>query len=351
MKGNWVESWLKKEDWNELCKSMHGHNIYHSYQWGIYKEAFGWQAVRFLKNNKVGEPIAAVQLLIKKGAMGLVSLLWCPGGILGQLNESSPEILFSSKIFSEVIKPKYIRISFQKSLDASDYFFLHSIGWKPAYNKISSGMSFLLKKIESEEIFLQGCTSNWRHNYRRGTKKNTYLIEEWLDPNPQDMWNVYEKMEHYKGLKRQYSKQELVNITQCLRPFLVMCRAIDSNGTTVAFRGAAIFGNQCLDFFAAASPEARKSYTSHLLLVKLLQICRSKGGGSYDLGGIDPLKAPGVYNFKKGTGADPVVYLGEWEWASSKFCMKFYNQIINWRFNPQTQGSKLSSPKQAVLQH
>jgi len=32
--------------------------------------------------------------------------------------------------------------------------------------------------------------------------------------------------------------------------------------------------------------------------------------------GIDPVRNPGVYRFKRASGAEPIELLGEWDWAS-----------------------------------
>ena len=68
--------------------------------------------------------------------------------------------------------------------------------------------------------------------------------------------------------------------------------------------------------FAAASVSARKVYASHGLLWILFNHCAEMGVSRYDLGGVDPLKNKGVFDFKKGTGAHLINYLGEWEYGS-----------------------------------
>ena len=62
--------------------------------------------------------------------------------------------------------------------------------------------------------------------------------------------------------------------------------------------------------------------------MELLKHCKSQGIEEIDLGGIDPQKNPGVYNFKKGTGATPIEYLGEWEWATKNVLRWATNSLI-----------------------
>ena len=50
----------------------------------------------------------------------------------------------------------------------------------------------------------------------------------------------------------------------------------------------------------------------------LMKQCAERGVRWYDMGGVDPVNNRGVYDFKKGTGARALEYLGEWEWSTSK---------------------------------
>ena len=71
------------------------------------------------------------------------------------------------------------------------------------------------------------------------------------------------------------------------------------------------------DMLAAATVEARKVYASYAALWEMLLEIQRRGARTIDLRGVEPEKNPGVYEFKKGTGATFVEYLGEWDWASN----------------------------------
>ena len=85
------------------------------------------------------------------------------------------------------------------------------------------------------------------------------------------------------------------------------------------------------DLLAAAGAQARKVYASHATLWALLEECNRKGLSWCDLSGVDPVHNKGVYDFKQGTGADPVEYLGEWEWACPRLCRLPANWLIGRR--------------------
>ena len=59
--------------------------------------------------------------------------------------------------------------------------------------------------------------------------------------------------------------------------------------------------------------------------------CSHLGVRRYDLHGVDPESNPGVYNFKKGTGVVPFEYVGEWEFATSRWMRSLANLLVRYR--------------------
>jgi lipid II:glycine glycyltransferase (peptidoglycan interpeptide bridge formation enzyme) len=51
----------------------------------------------------------------------------------------------------------------------------------------------------------------------------------------------------------------------------------------------------------------------------------------YDMGGVDPDGNKGVFDFKRGLGAQPLAYLGEWAWTSSAWVRILANQVLRWK--------------------
>ena len=141
-------------------------------------------------------------------------------------------------------------------------------------------------------------------------------IEQWNNPDVGRMAAVYREMEEIKGLGPQHREADLRAMIASLGERLLVFRCVGANDDLLAFRAGGIFGDQAWDLLAAATRAARKVYASHATLWALLDECRKRGVRSYDLGGADPIGNKGVFDFKRGTGARIVEYLGEWEWAS-----------------------------------
>jgi len=117
-----------------------------------------------------------------------------------------------------------------------------------------------------------------------------------------------------------WPKSEMLtnNILKAFDDKIVMYRCLDNYGNTIAFRGYAYRNEIALDLFSVAVGEGRKNYASYYLFWTLIKDARSKGIKYYDLNGIDGYEG-GVYNFKKGTGAEPIKYLGGFQWSTSKY--------------------------------
>jgi len=89
-----------------------------------------------------------------------------------------------------------------------------------------------------------------------------------------------------------------------------------------------VLGEKGWDIFAATIPAGRSEYASHAVFWELTKQCAAHNITWYDMGGVDPVKSRGVYDFKKGTGARDLEYLGEWEYARPSLFAKIANKAI-----------------------
>ena len=79
----------------------------------------------------------------------------------------------------------------------------------------------------------------------------------------------------------------------------------EREGIPVAGIVASAMGDSAIYLLGATSDEGLNSKGSYLLQWTLIQWLKEKGFNSYDLGGIDPERNPGVHHFKCGlSGAD-----------------------------------------------
>jgi hypothetical protein len=194
---------------------------------------------------------------------------------------------------------------------------LKASAWQRALYSSSSGWSMTLDLRLGQEKLLQGLTKNWQRNLHRGSIQKV-TIEPWQHPDVDEIIAIYRELEAYKGLSAQFSATELSVLLDTFGDQILIYRCLSPQGDLLGFRGCLFAGTQALDYFAATSVHARKMYVSYALMWELLGACIDKGITHYDLNGIDPYANAGVYHFKQGTGAAPLEYLGEWDWATSE---------------------------------
>ena len=304
--------WSRGEpaDWDAALIRLPGWSLYQSSAWSRYRQAMGWQVVRAIGCDAQQRIAAMAQMLVRR-RLG-VHIIWIPGGPAGEFRFWAHSLVeFIGKQFGPL---PYCRLNVLGERDASDTDALLKGRWRRPQTRLSSGLSLKLDLRPTDQERMLAASANWRHNLRRSGKYDL-TVERWERPDAAQMAAVYREMEELKGLGLQHSEADLRAMINNLGKNLLVFRCLDGDGNLLAFRAGGVFGDQAWDLLAAATRAARKVYASHATLWALLEACRAEGAVDYDLGGVDPVRNKGVLDFKHGTGARTVEYLGEWEWT------------------------------------
>jgi hypothetical protein len=318
---------ISKESWDKELSRFEGFTLYQCYAWGEHNRSLGWVPFRWVARENGREIVAMVQALYKPYKLG-IGMLWSSGGPVGDVSVWG-EGLRQVALESTGAKGLYYRFFSNRECTQEDEESLESLGWRRCAWKLRSGLSMKLYLDREPEELRRGFSRNWRHNLNR-SEKAKLRISQWINPDIDEIVAVYQSMETYKGLKEQFSRQELESIFQNLAEQIVLYRCDNEIGQLVALRGCGIL-NQCgWDLFASTSVAGRGLYASYALLWEILQHCQREGVKEYDMMGIDPIKNLGVANFKKGTGANLIEYLGEWEWATNRILEWGANLAVRW---------------------
>ena len=195
---------------------------------------------------------------------------------------------------------------------------------------LGSGLSLLYDPSPPEAARLAACSRNWRHNLRRAGKGG-FAVAPWPQPDVDEMRAVYAEMEGYKQLAEQHSAAGLRALYTHLGTQLLTVACRDDTGRLLAFRACAVLGDRAWDMLAATAVAGRRNYASYAAFWALMEECHRRGVRRYDLSGVDPQGNRGVYDFKQGTGAAPLEYLGEWEWAAPALLARPANWMIGRR--------------------
>jgi lipid II:glycine glycyltransferase (peptidoglycan interpeptide bridge formation enzyme) len=320
-----VHSPMLHGEWDKNLASLEGSNFFQSHAWGKVKEATGWRVLPMIALTENAVIAMALVLHRPQPLSGL--MVWLPGGIAGDLSLSAASLI--SKLKKELGAAwLYLRANFVGFTDSPELTVQQrKLGWSKPSIGIGSGLSMSYNTNLEEQQRIAAASVNWRHNLKR-SRKYGLSFEKWDDPDIEHIVSIYRSMEMHKGLSPQVSKVELNAMLKYLQKGLVLYRCVNTNGETIALRAYARWGDQAFDLLAAASPLARKVYASHGLLWRLFNDCFEKGIRRYDLGGVEPSKNKGVFDFKKGTGADLFAYLGEWEVSSPSWAKSVANCVL-----------------------
>lgn len=322
--------WKKWEgiasQWDKMVQEFPDYTVYQSFAWGEHRQTFGWHAIRMFGgcDEKI---LCCAQVLVRQMTKG-VNLVWVPGGPVGDPADWAHSFLRGLKIVLGC-QFVYCRINNMRKEIPRDLATMLGAWKKPEY-RIHTGLSMAFITAGDENKRIQRTSSNWGRNLRRSQRQGN-SVRLWESPDPAELHAVYREMQEFKSISEQFSQEALASILNCFGSQCLVVRCDDAEGRLLAFRGALLFGDRGWDIFAATTTAGRKVYASHAACWELINQCIGLGVTWYDLGGVDPEGGKGVYDFKKGTGADDLKYLGEWESANFPFLRKLSNFVIKRR--------------------
>ena len=308
-------------EWNECLIQFEDSNPYQLSEWGEKRKATSSDEIIrivFRENNQLKGMCQVFIKIMLGGRIGLARIEGGPvGGEFLEI-ESLPNWLKNNFNFSYF----YLRIFKPFARRAEDVVSLCGEGWRACEHKFNSRFSLILDLNEEANL-----SKNWRHNLKRG-RNRCDLPEKLSDLAGDDFIKIFRDMAEYKNIDQVISSSEIKSIVKFLGDSLITYVLRNDQNKLIGIRSCVIAGNQAWDFLAASLPEARKNYGSYVLFSHLIDEAKRQGAVTYDLGGIDPYGNKGVYNFKRGTGARPIEYLGEWEWGSHKFFLDMINGLL-----------------------
>jgi hypothetical protein len=314
-------------NWDELLKQIRQMCVYQSANWARHKSSAGWVPIRVVKSTATSH--IAIQCLVRRGPFG-VAMAWAPGGFGGDLALLTKD--FSSSL-KQLLSARFLYIRFGMMVDSTQEQtpLLIGAGFKKSKNSIGARQSMLLNTHTDEETMLLSASSNWKRNYKRSLRSTTAPYV-WNNALPSQIEDAYRLMDEYKkvnGVTLQMSALDIRSVQECFGSDLVLIRMDNEAGNALSVRGALIQQTIAWDFIAVTTPEGRKTYSSHRTLVALAQECARRGCTTLELGGIDPEKNKGGFDFKNGTGAQITTYLGEWEAAHPSWIRPIISRIIS----------------------
>lgn len=301
---------------------------FQTHAWGEYRRSLNWEQCRWIAFDEKNEPVAMMQASLRRYPGG-IGLLWCEGGPVGDL-EACGDALQKAIKQTTGLKHVYCRFRCDRARNIEDALQLTAHGWTLPWSPLTTCYSMMLNLPPEEDRLLAGCDRNFRRNLKRAHEGNL-TVKQWLDPTADEVSAVYESMQNAKGLDEQLSREEIDHILRNLKQQLVLYRVENGECKVVSLLGCLVIGERACCVLSATSEAGRALNSSYAVFWELFRHCQRIGVKSLDLAGIDPVRNHGVYRFKRATGAVPIEYLGEWDWASRPAMRWFGNWAIERR--------------------
>ncbi len=328
-----IEDETAAQIWDKNLIRLPDCSPFQTYAWGEYNRALGWQPLYFAAFDENSEIAAMCLGLLRRYPLG-IGLMWCPGGLVGNI-QAWNENLQRTILESAGLKRLYLRFRCDRERNIRDILFLNNANWTRTSFMMTSGLSMELDLSKTQEKLLTGLSSKWRRNLRL-SQKNNLVIKQNPNPDIAALCRIFAEMEAKKNLPQLFTPEKLENLFRRVHENLIFYQCEDLEGNLVAFRACLVIGNRACDYFAAVTGQGRDLRASYATFWELILSCKERDINYYELGGIDPWANPGVYTFKKETGAREVEFLGEWDWATSNR-LRF---LSNWAIQRRQRAKK-----------
>jgi lipid II:glycine glycyltransferase (peptidoglycan interpeptide bridge formation enzyme)/glycosyltransferase involved in cell wall biosynthesis len=300
-------------EWSLLISRFADANIYQT--WAYASIRWGDNNLSHLVLKRDGEVVGIAQLRIIRPAplrFGIAYLRWGP---LCHVRERglSPDVVrammsalreeYSQKrgLYLEIMPNAFVGSARADVFQSATGQFVS----RPTLSQ-EKYRTLLLELTLPLEQLRKNLDRKWRNHLNASERNGLQIIQGTTLADYSAFTELYARMWGRKKFKTSVSVEEFGRIQDRLpqeqRMMVFQCL---HQGRPIAAVVCPAIGESAIYLLGASVEEGMKLGASYLLQWTAIRWSKDKGSRYYDLGGIDPLENPGVYNFKKGlSGAD-----------------------------------------------
>ena len=299
--------------------------------WANLKKLKNWKILRLVSKN---EKKTLIQIFYKK--YFLVNFIYCPGGAIGSSKNLDKAFIDSVKKYTKS-KVFYIRIDDSSSnLENLNFFKSSQIWSRPIYRTNESKCAYLelAKKFDTKDI-CKLSSRDFRYSLKRSKKKKLDYLHT-CSPNSNHLVEISLGMFKKKKIKMM-EYQDFEDFKFALKNNMHFVIAYDENKNPLAYRAILVLKNKAWDIAAATSLEGRKKFAGFGLFEEVLKVLKILSIDQFNLGSLTSQNR-GVNEFKIGTGAKELLYVGEFEYCNFKYLAKIINSLIGFTLSKKLIG-------------
>ena len=339
--------------WNDLVASLPGGHILQSWQWGDFKEGYGWRAARIAWLDENGSPQAAAQTLSRSLTQNPIGrqfrVLYCPRGpVLDWAQEDLRRQVLSDladyaaqhrAIFLKIDPDLPIGYGLQGEPDSEGDAVglavlddLASYGWRESAEQIQFRNTLTLDLTTPEEALLAGMKQKTRYNVRLAKRRGVsvrlgevqdldLLYQMYAETSLRDGF-VIRSPEYYQDAWGAFIQAGMA------QPFIAQVEG-EPIAAIIVFR----FAGTALYMYGMSRREHREKMPNHLLQWEAIRWASQVGCVTYDFWGapnqLDPQDPMwGVFRFKRGFGARLVRTIGAWDRINAPVLYGLYSTVM-----------------------
>jgi hypothetical protein len=161
--------------------------------------------------------------------------------------------------------------------------------------------TFLLDIRPSPEDLRAACSKYWRRNLRRAEERDFEVRAGTGNDLFGTISELYDRLRHRKQFHANLDAEFYSSLqTRLTGEETFTASVVEVDGDPVSGLIVSMLGDTCIPLILATDEVGLRSYAAYRLQWHSISMAREHGMSYYDLGGIDPDRNSGVYNFKKG---------------------------------------------------
>ncbi len=344
---------VDKSRWTELLQQFDDASIYQTWSYGAVRWGEGNLSHVVIKQGN--EVIGMAQALIKTLAFGKIGIayipwgpLWCRKGIGSSLVRFR---LIIRALREEYSERRGLVLRITPVANDSDTNQIHEILETEGYelSQVAAIYRTLLLDLSPSLAELRKrLNPKWR-NKLNGAEKNGLNI---LEGNGAELYDIFLKLQKEMLTRKEYvpgvDYEEFGRIQKDLPPPLKMRIFIcQHKGESIASAVCSAMGDTGIYILGATGSKGIDLKGSYLLQWRVIHWLKGQGYHWYDLGGINPNKNPGVYQFKAGLSGKDISHIGQFEVKCNRLSSFLVESVENLRSMKRDLVSRYRKPSVA----
>jgi len=307
--------------WYDVLRGFDDANLFQT--WAFAEVAAGRRNLCAVLLKQKGEIVAAGLVRIKRVpilGIGLAYVhrgpLWRRRGVERNINDLRQAL---RALRNEFVCKRGLTLRVHPVLFDDDPF-AASILAEESFDQVQNQIrdqTILMDLTPSIDDLRKGFDHKWKQDLKRAEENHLHVTEGTDDCLVDQVIPLYEEMvsrKSFTGSKGIYKFKEIqARLPEDFKIRISLCMADEEVCAGVAWSA---IGEMGVLLYAATSNAGRLCKASYLLQWKVVNHLRQQGCVCYNLNGIDPIKNPGTYRFKKRLGGShgrEVFYLGKFD--------------------------------------